>query len=217
VSTCCSAFREVSEQQFDGRKAAQELARYRKNGPGPTTRLLRDALIKGGLVDGLLLDIGAGFGALTFDLLDRGSSRAVIVEASSSYLALAAGEAARRGQSGNVEFVHADFLDVAPQLQRAAIVTLDRVVCCYPLMEPLLAHALEHAERALALSYPRDVWFVRAVMAGDNVTRQIAGKRFRTFVHSAARMERLIRDAGFELSSRRQTWTWSADVYVRAR
>jgi len=138
--------------QFDARKAAEESARFQKKGPGSTTRLLRDGLMKAGFVEGVLLDIGAGVGALTFELLDHGISRAVAVDASSSYLAVAAAEAARRGQTKHVQFVHGDFTTVAPRLPRAAIVTLDRVVCCYPLAEPLLSRAMGHAERALALS-----------------------------------------------------------------
>jgi len=203
--------------QFDARKAAEESARFQKKGPGSTTRLLRDGLMKAGFVEGVLLDIGAGVGALTFELLDHGISRAVAVDASSSYLAVAAAEAARRGQTKHVQFVHGDFTTVAPRLPRAAIVTLDRVVCCYPLAEPLLSRAMGHAERALALSYPRDVWYVRAVNAVENARRRVAGKTFRTFAHSSSRMEQFIRNAGFELFSRRETWTWSADVYVRVR
>jgi hypothetical protein len=51
----------------------------------------------------------------------------------------------------------------------------------------------------------------------ENAQRRLTGNPFRTFVHSVAIMERTIREAGFELSSRRETWMWSADVYLRRR
>ena len=54
-----------------------------------------------------------------------------------------------------------DFLDVAPELSVATVVTLDRVICGHSLYERLLKASLKHAERRLALCYPRDVWYVR--------------------------------------------------------
>jgi magnesium-protoporphyrin O-methyltransferase len=215
VSTCCSTFSRVADEHFDVAKAAEELQEYRRRGPGPTTRLLRDGLVHAGLAHGTLLDIGAGIGALTFDLLEAGCVRAAVVDASSSYLTVAAQEAARRERTGDVEFLHGDFIDLSARLAPAEVVTLDRVVCCYPLLEPLLARALDHAGRAIALSYPRDTWYVRAAMGVDNLKRRLTGRALRTFVHPPVLMERLIRRAGFRLSSRRQTWMWSADVFIR--
>ena len=215
MSSCCSAYGGVADRQFDAARVALELRQYRKKGAGPTTRLLRDGLVAAGAVNGSLLDIGAGIGALTFDLLDRGSRSAVAVDASSAYLTAAVEEATRRDRVGRIQFVKGDFVDLAPKLDHADVVTLDRVVCCYPFVERLLGPAAGHAERAIALSYPRDVWYVRAVLEFDNLRRRLTGNSFRTFVHSPALMERLILGAGFSLSSRRTTWTWTADVFVR--
>ena len=94
--SCCSVGDTV-EQHFTASKAAKDLQQYRRKGIGPTTRLLRDGLANAGLIEGALLDIGAGIDTLTFELLDRGISRAVVVEASSAYMAVCAKEAARRG------------------------------------------------------------------------------------------------------------------------
>ena len=114
-----------------------------------------------------------------------------------------------------MRFIHADFVSVAPELPPATVVTLDRVVCCYPSYEPLLNAALRHADTCLALSYPRDVWHVRAAITLENAQRHLKKNTFRTFVHPARLMEDVIRSAGFELSTRRETWMWSVDVYMR--
>ena len=215
MATCCSPYGDVAERQFDTQKASQELALYRSGGPGPTTKLMRDGLVEAGLAGGLLLDVGTGVGALIFELFSRGCSRAVAVDASSAYLAVAREEAAGRGCAQQIQFVHGDFVYLAPQLQTAAVVTMDRVICCYPRFQPLLELALGHAERAFAFSYPRDVWYVRLGNSAENARRRISGKSFRTFVHPAAEMEGLIRRAGFVLSTRHHTWMWSVDVYVK--
>jgi magnesium-protoporphyrin O-methyltransferase len=211
---CCGAFEETVDQLFTSKKAGQELERYRRKGAGPTARLLIEGLSQAGMVEGTLLDVGAGVGALTFDLLDRGIRRAVIVEASAGYAAAASDEAVRRGHTTHIELKRGDFLEVAQTLPNASVVTLDRVICCYPLYELLLSEALRHAERGFAFSYPRDRWYARTGMKLENALRRHKTK-FRTFVHPESRMRELIEDAGFELVSQRQTIIWSADVFVR--
>jgi magnesium-protoporphyrin O-methyltransferase len=212
---CCSAFGSAADQQFNQRKVAQELKRYREKGPGPTTRLLADGIAQSGALSGTVLDVGSGIGALTLALLERGASNAIAVDASTAYVAVAREEAGRRGQTDAIQFVHADFVERAPHLPSANVVALDRVVCCYPSWEHLLDAALGHAERCLALSYPRDAWYVRLGMTLENGQRWIARNSFRTFVHPISKIEQAIRRAGFGLSNRRETWMWSVDVYLR--
>ena len=76
MPACCSTFERAADQQFTEKKAAAELKRYRTKGPGPTTRLLQDGLAAAGGLNGTLLDIGSGVGALTFGLLERGIAHA---------------------------------------------------------------------------------------------------------------------------------------------
>jgi tRNA1(Val) A37 N6-methylase TrmN6 len=213
--TCCGSFEKTVDQQFTSKKARQELQRYQRKGAGPTTRLLIDGLVQAGVVDGSLLDVGAGIGALTFELLDRGIRRATIVEASAAYAAAASEEAARRGRTVNVDLKQGDFVEVAMTLPAASIVTLDRVVCCYPLCEQLLNEALRHAEQAFAFSYPRDRWYIRAGMRLENALRR-RKNGFQTFVHPETKMRDLIMRAGFRLVFQRRTFVWSAAVFVRA-
>jgi magnesium-protoporphyrin O-methyltransferase len=143
-------------------------------------------------------------------------TRATVVEASSAYLASASTEADRLGRARSIRFVHGDFVAVAPGLEPATVVALDRVVCCYPSYGRLLERSLERAERAVALSYPRDRWFVRLSTKWENAMRRRKGNPFRTYVHSPPEMHRIIEAGGFRLVSRSQTAMWSADVFARA-
>jgi SAM-dependent methyltransferase len=215
MPACCSTFERSAEQQFNKKKAAEELKRYRTKGPGPTTRLLQEGIARTGAVNGTLLDVGSGVGSLTFGLLERGITHAVAVEASSAYNDVARQEAERLRRADAVQFIHGDFVFVASELPAATLVTLDRVVCCYPSFEPLLNAALRHADQCFALSYPRDLWYVRLGVRLENGQRRLRKSSFRTFVHPVARMEQMIRQTGFELSSRSETWMWSVDVYIR--
>ena len=215
MSACCSTYGNVAGAHFDEKIAKRDLENYRKNGPGRTARLLRDLLGDAGAVEGTLLDVGSGVGGLSFELLERGVERAIAVDASAAYLAAAAQEATRRDRLRSVEFRHGDFLDIASVIPPATIVTLDRVICCYPALESLLKEALVHAERYFAYSYPRDLFYVRAAIAGENGLRRLKGNPFRAFVHPVDLMTQTIERAGFRLAARRQTWQWSAEVWVR--
>lgn len=212
---CCSGVCDAIEQKFGARVARRDALRYRKKGPGATTRLLRDGVTAAGGPGETLLDIGAGIGPLTFELLERGARRAVSVEASGACIESGREEAKRRKRGEQVEWRHGDYVSLAGSLASADTVTLDRVVCCYPRFEPLLAAAAKHARRHLAISYPRDVWYVRLALSVQNAVRAVTGDAFRTFLHTPREMDRLIRESGFAPSVRRTTWVWCADVYVR--
>ena len=177
MPACCSTFERAAEQQFNEKKAAQELNRYRTKGPGPTTRLLQEGIAQAGALTGTLLDIGSGVGSLTFGLLERGITHAVAVDASSVYNGVARQEAERLGREGAVQFIHGDFVNVASEVPIATLVTLDRVVCCYPSYEPLLDATLRHTDRCLAFSYPRDVVRARRGQAGEPPTSSLRRTR----------------------------------------
>ncbi|HEV8381728.1 MAG TPA: hypothetical protein VGQ29_09085, partial [Gemmatimonadales bacterium] len=97
----------------------------------------------------------------------------------------------------------------------ADIVTLDRVVCCYPEMEPLVRLSAERCRRLYGLSYPRYRWPVRAVVGIENAFRALFRNPFRSFVHSPVVMEQLLTGLGFRLQSKVRTFAWEIVVYAR--
>ena len=216
MTGCCSHFEEVAARQFTEKIASRDLADYRRKGPSLTTRLMRDALLGAGAGTGSLLDVGSGVGALTFELLKGGMERATMVEASSAYLSAAAEEATRRHCETAIEFVHGDFVDAGSRLSKATVVSLDRVVCCYPHCEPLLKEAAAHAEGYVALSYPKQRWYVRLTIALDNAMRRLKGSRFQVVVHPEALIDNVLHQSGFSRLTRRGSLVWRVDVYRRS-
>jgi hypothetical protein len=57
------------------------------------------------------------------------------------------------------------FAVLAGKLPDADVVTLNRVVCCYPDAEALLGAAAARTQQVLAFTYPRDRWYVRSMFA----------------------------------------------------
>jgi magnesium-protoporphyrin O-methyltransferase len=207
------------EHQFDRAEARRKLRRYRRRGPDRTTRLLiedlRAALIASNVDDATLLDIGAGLGAIHHALLDGLASRATHVDASSAQLAAAREETERRGHSGRVDFLQGNFVDMAPGMPPADVVTLDRVICCYDDMHGLVRRSAEKATRFYAAVYPRDNTWMRIGIAGVNVFERVKRSTFRVFLHDPRAIDAELRAAGLTRFSVRETLGWQVVVYRR--
>jgi SAM-dependent methyltransferase len=203
------------EQEFGSKVARRDLKRFRRKGPDRTTRLLIEALEREGVKDATLIDIGGGIGAIHHLLLDEGARAAAHVDASSSYLEAAREEAARRGHTDRVSFRHGDFLDVAPALDRADVVTLDRVICCYPDMERLVAASAGLAGRLYGVVYPRDNWLMRRGVPVANLLLRLKRSCFRVFIHPTTAVDAAVRRAGLVPRAMQRTLLWQVWVYGR--
>ena len=205
---CCAA-----SDVFGSKFAERDLKRYRRRGPGSITRLLLQELRRSPLKGVQLLDIGGGIGVIPAELADF-TSAATLVEASSAYLEVARREVGPRYASF-ARFVLGDFVQIADTIAPADVVTLDRVVCCYPDFEALLGLAAARTRRLLAFTYPRDRWYVRAFFACGNLFFRIKGSQFRAFIHPPQRMREVIESAGLAHVTRFGTFVWIGDVYCR--
>jgi magnesium-protoporphyrin O-methyltransferase len=165
--------------------------------------------------DASLLDIGGGIGAIHHELLEDVAAKAIHVDASSAYLREARAEASRRDHTSRVTFVHADFADVAAGLPEADIVTLDRVVCCYPDFHRLLTAAASNSRRVLAMTYPRETWYTRLALGVDNALQELRGAPFRGFLHPIREMDRLLTDQGMARVFFKRLLVWELAVYTR--
>lgn len=207
------------EQQFDRAVAEKALRRFRRRGPDKTTQLLIDdlraALAASDARDVVLLDIGAGVGAIHHKLLDGPVSRVVHIDASSAHLAVAREETERRGHDADVEFVRGDFVAVANSISVADVVTLDRVICCYDDMEALVSRSAQKASRFYGAVYPRRVTWMRVGIAALNLVQRVKRTAFRVFLHDPSSIDRVLRAAGLKRTNVRRTLGWEVVVYTR--
>ena len=207
---------DATDRHFTMARARDDVATYHRKGPTGTARLLVACVAELNPLPDSLLDVGAGIGVLHHELLDRGVGRAVHLEAARAYIRVAREECARRGHADRVVFEHGDLVERGEELPPAELVSLDRVVCCYPELESLIRASTRQATRYLALSYPHDRWYMRCDTWWQNAKRRRAGNPFRTFIHPVARIRSLIERAGFSLACMRRTLGWEAAVYRRA-
>jgi len=208
---CC----EITDNTFGEDSARADVRGYHKRGPAAQTKLILQAIRSLRLQDAELLDIGGGIGAIHHELLEDVADKATHVDASSAYLKEAKAEAARRGHGERVRFIHADFTDVASDLPTADVVTLDRVVCCYSDFRGLLKASAEHSRRALALTYPREIWYLRIGFRILDFFQKLRSDPFRVFLHPIAEMDALLEKEGFERTSVRRLFVWEMALYQR--
>ena len=203
------------DAQFDEKSAREHLLTYRRDGPDGSTKRLIDALRREGVEGATLLDIGGGVGAIQLELLAAGVASSVDVDASSAFLAAAEQEADARGFRDRVAYRYGDFVELADEVDTADIVTLDRVICCYPDAHALVGRSVARARRLYGLVYPVDRWWTRAIGLFGNATFRIFRSDFRLHVHADAVVEQLVRAAGFERRFRHAGWVWQTVVYAR--
>ena len=210
---CCQC--QGIEELFNDPLVTKELRQYRVKGPAKTTRWMVDAIKNEDVAGTRLLDIGGGVGAVQHALIAAGVKEATDVDASKAYIRAARDEANRRGIADQIQLLHGNFIDLAPQIPPADIVTLDRVVCCYPDMEKLVDLSAARAKKLYGLVYPRDTWWVKIGMAILNVFFRLQRRPFRTYVHPTREVETIVRRHGLRRTFFRQTLVWQVVVYGR--
>ena len=210
---CCDP--DVYDDRFDARSAELQLREYQRKGPDDWTTRLIDELAEGG-VDGMtVLDIGAGVGAVHHALLAAGAGSAVDVDASGPYLAAARKEAARRGLAERITYRKGDAVALAPELDDADLVALDRVVCCYGDMPGLVGVAAGRTRRRLGMVLPRDDVWVQALVAMANGWNRLRRDPFRIHAYRTADVARVATAAGLVQRSGHRGVFWQSLVFER--
>jgi hypothetical protein len=122
-------------------------------------------------------------------VLRAGAHQATLVDAAIAYTDVAQAEAVRLGHADRLDARHGDFVALADDLVPADLVTLDRVICCYPDMPALVGRSAALARRAYGLVYPRDGWWVRPTLALVNLAYRLRRRSFRVFAHPSAAVD----------------------------
>jgi magnesium-protoporphyrin O-methyltransferase len=210
---CCD---QDFERLFDEREAEHDLADWQRDGPRGATQELIEALRAEGVEGASLLDIGGGVGMVHIELLEAGAATALDVDASAAFLATARAEAQRRGLADRVDHRFGDVVELAGELPPVDVVTLDRVICCYPDLPALLGAAMAPGPRMIGLVHPNDGWWMRTSVAFFNALSRLLRRHHSFFVHRRAEIDRLMREGGFRNGHNGGGRVWRVAVYRRS-
>lgn len=165
-----------------------------------------------------LLELGSGSGALMVALLELGADRADGIDLSLEAIAAARRRAEGAGVADRTSFTLGDGAQVP--LTAHDWVVMDRVICCYPDVEALLANAIPAARKRIAFSVPTS----RGLRGFVNRFWWGLGSwstRFRKgpcpgYVHSLDLIESRLTAAGFSRLRSRTGVMWYMAVWERA-
>ncbi|KRE23421.1 hypothetical protein [Agromyces sp. Soil535] len=217
MDECCGAQSpEGYEEVFDARFAGKAARRYRRKGLTPTERRLVGFLSSTGIEDASVLEVGGGIGEIQLELLARGAARTTNLELSGAYEADAGRLIDEAGVGDRVTRILGVDLATSPEaVDRADVVVLHRVVCCYPEYERLLGAAADRALRTVVFTHPPRTIRTRAMVGLGNLMGRLSGRAYRGFVHSPDAMADVVRRHGFELRYRHRGLSWCVVGAVR--
>ena len=210
TSHCCG-----SESIFDKKEAAKNLKKYRKKGPDKFTKLLLNALYQNELSNLSLLDIGGGIGILQHELLKKGIIKTTDVDASPASIEIAKQIMKENGTEDKANFIYSDFNDCNQTVEKHDIVTMSRVVCCYPDAVSLINHSADKAVKYYGLIYPRDGVLASTIKTIMNFTLYLKKNPFRTYIHSERLLEETVLKNGFEEIYKGLAFPWRVVLYKR--
>ncbi len=205
------------EKEFDRKTARRDLKRYRRRGPRKTTRWLLEA-VKPLLPEAFThLDIGGGVGIIPAELIPAGARAVYLVDASSAYLNAAQENLSRFNGAIQKMFRHGDFLEIHQEIPAVDVVTLDRVICCYPHAKDLIVASSQHARRIYGLVYPRKNWMMKLFVIAANAYLKLRQSAFRVYLHDPTSVQNLLAEHGWTPQFMDRTLIWRVEVYQRAQ
>ncbi|MBN4061600.1 MAG: hypothetical protein COC01_07740 [Bacteroidetes bacterium] len=207
---CCGV-----DKLFNEKSARKQLKRYRKKGPLKPTSVLIEAIKGKGISGCSILDIGGGIGAIQLELLKAGATSAISVDASHGYLKIAKEEAENQNLSDKIEQQFGDFTEVAETIEQHSIVTLDKVICCYPDIDKLLALSLEKCSKYYGLVFPKGGAIAKLFAGFANLFFKITRNSFRTFIHPPEFVHQTITANGFVKVFHHTTFVWHVVLYEK--
>lgn len=206
MSSCCQPG--DYDKIFDEKRARSNADAYARKGLTGSAKDIVD-FVRGKAPPGYtLLEVGGGIGDVQLELLQDGAARAINVELATRYEGVATELIHARGLDDRVERRLGDFAREADTIPAADVVVMNRVVCCYPDADALVAAAADHARRLLVVTFPVDRWWIRLGVAAVNRLLALRGGSFRAYAHATRAVRSAAERRGMRLIEHRHGFIW---------
>jgi SAM-dependent methyltransferase len=167
------------------------------------------------------LDVGCGTGDLALAALAGGAASAHGIDLGAGAIEDARSLAEERGLADRATFSVGN--GAVDPLSRHDVVALNRVLCCYPSVDRLLANSLGAASDVYAYTAPIHTGLVgvfnRISIGIGNVWYRLRDRKFqgfRAFVHDLDAVDRTIAEAGFRKAHGARHRMWQLAMFTRA-
>jgi SAM-dependent methyltransferase len=203
-------------RHFDA-KTADRLAKGQDPSLVAVSQHLRDALLPVDPNGKTVLELGCGRGGLLLQLVQAGAARATGVDLSAAGIGAARDRFERAQLSARAHLSVGDAARVP--LESHDWVILDRVMCCYPDVEGLLANTLPAARQIYAFTVPTSRGWrgiaARLEEGFENAWNTLLGQPCPGYVHDLDLIEERLATAGFRLRHRDRHHLWHIAIYER--
>ena len=174
------------------------------------TDLLFGWLRDEGLAGSSVMDIGCGTGELLVRALEAGATRGTGADLSSAAIAMASDLAHERGLADRLDLWVGDA--AVESLDSHDVVVLDKVICCYPDADALIARSTAAARHLYAFAIPesRGFWglVARTRWLVFGTMERLRGERMDRFIHEREAVEAKIAAAGFRPLHTGRQFVW---------
>jgi hypothetical protein len=213
--TCCTptGYRTI----FGPKTVERDVRRYAKKGLVASARWVFERLHARDITGRTVLEIGGGIGDLQVELLEAGAAHATNIELIDTYETAARGLVADRGLEQRIDRRISDFAVDADAAPTADIVVMHRVICCYPDPDTLVAAACRHSTDHVAITVPRELWWVKLGFATMNAWLRMRRIAFRGYVHPVERMTAVAAMQGFRSTDEQRGRMWTSMILSRQR
>jgi len=207
---CCGA-----DLFFNKKTAAKEYRKYLKKGPVKATAKIIQQLAAQNVTGKSLVDIGGGIGALQWWFLQQGGGQTTDIDASSGYLKKAETHAHDNGWQDKTSFLMGDCTDLYQNVEDPHIITMDKVVCCYPNFKEILSATCEKSKEIVSLSYPMDGIISQALRKIGDLYFMIKKNPYRPYVHSVKEIREIFASKGYQRVAHDLSFPWHVETYAR--
>jgi magnesium-protoporphyrin O-methyltransferase len=216
LACACPADSRIA-RHFDT-KTAERLAKGQNPGLVAVSQQLLAALLALDPAGRTVLELGCGRGGLLLGLVQAGvvSATGLDLSATSIDAARTRFEQAQLSDRAYLSVGDAAYVPLEPH----DWVILDRVMCCYPDIERLLANSLPAATQLYAFTVPTSRGW-RGVVARldewiENAWNTLRGRPCPGYVHDIDLIEERLASAGFRLRHRDRERLWHIAIYERS-
>jgi len=217
ADTAPASSRETDQigQEFD-EDACDFCDRYQKNGLSRSSKLLLSFILEEGILNRTVADLGCGTGGFSIELLKKGASSSVGIDLSPKMIEMANQLARRTGFDAKVKFELGNA--AVSEVPVADLVIMDKVLCCYSEWEPLLENAMKASRNMVGFIVPRDEGIAKwPFRLGVRVVNffQRRGEKILFYLHPLDRLDKALRESGFELRKKRGSRYWLVFLYSK--
>ncbi len=198
--------------------ACEFCERYKSSGLSRSSSLLMDLIVEDGIDDKSVLDLGCGAGGFSVEALKRGGSNSVGIDLSQKMVNAANELAAANSFQGRAKFQSGNA--ATDSLPDSDIVVMDKVICCYSEVGPLLKNASSASRDFLGFVVPRDEGVVKwPLRMGVWIMNWLERRRggILLYLHPLAAVHRSLQDHGFVLLKKQGSGFWLVFLYKRAQ